>query len=288
MNAPACFEPKVGVFPGVPEHVYRGAPGINQSLLSAILRSPKQARWRMQYPTAPTASMQLGTAVHCAVLEPEKFAERYVRAEFDDFRSKDAKAWRDEQQAAGRIVLKHSSDSHPGDPSEWDRVQAIAEAATSHPMLSKVLNGAHRELALWWKHADDTLCKGLIDAYHPGYRLALDLKTVPAGGAAERDFARKVFDFDYALQAAFYMDGYLAATGEVPTGFIFACVETEPPYDIALYVLDTEWVLQGKKRYHRAIEILAECVATDCWPGYPDEIQILTQPAWVKTAGDIA
>lgn len=286
MNAPIVNVGSTGVYPGVPEHIYRAAPGVNQSLLSAVLRSPKQARWRMQYPAEPTAAMEIGTAVHCAVLEPEKFAERYVRAEFDDFRSKEAKAWRDEQQAAGRIVLRHSTESHPGDPSDWDRVQGMAEAVASHPYLMSILNGAQRELSLWWRY-QDVLCKGRLDAYNPSYRLALDLKTAPAGGAAQRDFARKVFDLDYALQAAYYVDGYDAATGERPVNFVFACVETAPPYDIALYVLEPEWIEQGRRRYQQAHLILAECEATDSWPGYPAEIQMLEQPAWAKTAGEI-
>lgn len=51
------------------EQEYRNHPAIAQSTLKLLSKSPAHARYAMDNPTAPSASMQIGTALHGLVLE---------------------------------------------------------------------------------------------------------------------------------------------------------------------------------------------------------------------------
>jgi hypothetical protein len=45
--------------------------------------------------------------------------------------------------------------------------------------------------------------------------------------------------------------------------------------------LDAEAVLVGRKRNDEALDIYAQCVATDTWPSYTDAIELVSLPAWL-------
>lgn len=54
--------------------------------------------------------MKLGTAVHCAILESERFEIEYIEAPVIDRQTKDGKALWSKLEQSGRIVL--SSDEY--------------------------------------------------------------------------------------------------------------------------------------------------------------------------------
>ena len=86
----------------------------------------------------------------------------------------------------------------------------------------------------------------------------------------------------YDLQAAWYSLGYEIATGTPVLGFVFACVESEPPYAAAAYMLPDEVLDKARVTIRRLLAQYAECLAADEWPGYSQDIQLLTLPAWAK------
>ena len=49
----------------------------SNSTLGRMRRSPAHCRHYMDNPPAPSSSMELGTLVHCLVLEPEEFPKRF-------------------------------------------------------------------------------------------------------------------------------------------------------------------------------------------------------------------
>ena len=77
----------------------------------------------------------------------------------------------------------------------------------------------------------------------------IDLKT--AVTAAPQRFSRSLVDYGYALQAAWYQDGYEALTGErLP--FVHVVVEKEPPHLVAMYQVDADaWPTERIGRVRR-------------------------------------
>lgn len=53
-----------------------------------------------------TDAMDIGTAGHLYVLENGKFADKVVCSKYDDYRTKDARKWKENTELEGKIVLK--------------------------------------------------------------------------------------------------------------------------------------------------------------------------------------
>ena len=80
--------PAWGLHPRTPEHQYRLWPAANYSSIKEFDSTPLHAYQHLIDPPAPTPAMELGTALHTAILEPERFSERYVRGAAGNLRSK--------------------------------------------------------------------------------------------------------------------------------------------------------------------------------------------------------
>jgi hypothetical protein len=62
----------------VPYDTYRALEGVNMSRLKEIRRSPKHYKHALTAPDKETKPLRLGTAAHCAVLEPERYEQTYA------------------------------------------------------------------------------------------------------------------------------------------------------------------------------------------------------------------
>jgi exodeoxyribonuclease VIII len=124
---------------------YHGNPAVSHSKLEVFRRRPRL--YQMRYVTKelpapePTAAFRIGSATHCAVLEPEKFPLQYAqRPEGIDRRTKEGKAaWESfTQQHAGKDFL---------DAEEWQQISAMMEAVRANPLASQLLAQGTPELS---------------------------------------------------------------------------------------------------------------------------------------------
>jgi exodeoxyribonuclease VIII len=254
---------------------YHRHPAVGKSHLDAIARSPLHYWARYIDPSRvepePTAAMQLGTAFHTRILEPELFAKEYALAPAADRRTKDGKAaWAD--AAANGATLLSAAD--------WDMLLGMDGSVRRHVGASRLLARAGAaETTHMWVDADTGIeCKCRPD-YLTDDGWVIDLKTTE--DASPRGFAKSVATFRYHVQAAWYLDG-VRATGHDPKGFVFIAVEKKPPYAVAVYSLDYEALGAGASEARRCLQRIAECRESDSWPGYDDAVQLLSLPAWAK------
>jgi hypothetical protein len=63
--------------------------------------------------------------------------------------------------------------------------------------------------------------------------------------------------------------------------FLFIAQETTAPYLITVHELDEIGLRLGRERVDRACAVFAECTATGIWPGYSDDIELVTPPYWL-------
>lgn len=76
---------------------YDAIEAMNWSTLKHLAVSPKMLRWRVDNPRPDTPALTRGRAIHCAVLEPERWASEYRRQpDFGDLRTNRGKAARAE------------------------------------------------------------------------------------------------------------------------------------------------------------------------------------------------
>jgi exodeoxyribonuclease VIII len=285
----SAFEP--GIFFDMPEEEYH-APQLGVLSCSAIkqlLRSPAHyAAWlREEQDRKATAAQIFGRALHCAVLEPERFARSYAVLPADAPRrpsitqrnaanpSADtvlAIQWWDRWNRAGKITLEQENN---------DRIVAMAASIAAHPWARLMLHKGHSEVVIRWiDEASGLPCKLRADYVReidsPG-RLCIDVKAVK--DASPRGFRRALAEYHYPLQRAHYSEGF-KAIGKPLAGFIFLAVENEAPYTAQPYVLGAESEMAGELERARGAEILRRCMASGSFPGYSDDLLSIDLPPW--------
>jgi hypothetical protein len=216
-----------------------------------------------------TKALELGSAAHLLLLEPEKFPNEYVilpsfagtgsRSRKDDFLL--------ENEGKNLLTIE-----------EYNQIRRMRDSVMKHPIVSSLLeNGVAEQRIDWIDPFTGALCKAKPDWFDQNQRFIVDLKTTE--DASEHGFGKSAFNYRYHVQAPFYFDGAVQ-NGMNPQGFVFVAVEKKPPFLVNVFVVDHEVMQHGRAEYHRDLETYLECVRTDLWPGYGDEAKTLRLPSW--------
>ena len=269
---------KAGIYRGISNAEYHAGQGLGASNLRELLRSPLHYITSVNSEHKETPAMKLGIATHCAILEPERFDIEYVEAPVVDRRTKDGKAIWSELEQSGRIVL--NSD-------EYGKVVEMASAIKRHELASKLVSGGVSEQSVYWYQrvssleVSEILCKARPDYVKPlkkGY-VIVDIKTTQ--DASMYEFQRKAYyKYCYHLQAAHYVRGFEAVTGEKVVAFMYIAIESEPPYAISVFKAGDDYMKAGEQKTQELYELYANCMAKDKWPSYSTGIQELRLPKW--------
>lgn len=262
---------ELGIVTGLDNNLYHQAKGLSCTNLKIMLRSPAHYHASILFPQKTTAEMQLGSALHTAVLQPDIFDEEYMELPKLDRRTKEGKELYKQYSESGKILL---------DSTTVSTVQKMKESLMQHPIISSVLSSGSPELSCFGclPEFPHTLVKCRPDWYNEELGVLLDLKT--ACDASPKAFAKASADYLYHLQNALYQDLFSHVSGKHIQAFLFAVVEKEPPYAVALYQLDTDAVEKGRDLYRKAILAYNDSLDRNYWVGYSPKIEILQLPAW--------
>ncbi len=244
---------------------YHADPAVSASHLHAVAKSPYHYWSRYldpkRTPVEPTASVRLGSLVHCAVLEPSELQARYGVCGPRNTKAGKEQA---ERMAAAGIEAVTASDMLAAN--------CMADSVHRHPAAAALLAQGKAEQSFWWDDASTGLrCKCRPDWY--AGTTVVDLKTTTDASPAA--FARSVATFRYHVQASHYLAGLHGAER-----FVFIAVEKTAPYAVAVYELDAAAMAAGNELRQRDMRIIADCHATTEWPGYGDDCQTLSLPSW--------
>lgn len=274
MNARS--EIPLGLFYDVPIERYHASPGISNTGLRDLARSPRHFYALHLDPARPPQQEKPGhlegTLAHCAILEPDHFARRYVAG--PDV-SRVTKVWKEFEAAlpAGVTGVK---------PEQYETALAQARAVRALPQVAKLLGQGRPEVSSFWiDPATGELCRCRPDWVHPvGERsvILVDVKTCSDASPAE--FGRQIARKDYHGQAAFYTDGYEVASGRNVLGFVFVAVEADWPYAASAVMVDDESLAKGRADNRQLLDLYARCRAENSWPGYSDTIEVVSLPRW--------
>lgn len=278
-SPPLITEP--GVYDGIPEDVYHSDPVPGRSLsFSGAKRllppsCPAIFRWEQLHGRPNKPAFDFGHAAHAEVLG---IGAPLVVVDAADWRTKAAQAQRDEAYAAGHTpILAH----------EHQQVKGMAEALRAHPIASALFDpdrGGKPEQSLFWHdERHDVMRRSRLDwlpATRDDGRLILpDYKTTTC--AAPSALAKTVANFSYHQQAAWYPDMVVGLGLAEQVAFVFVFQEKTAPYLVTVVELDALSVRVGRHLNDRALEVYAECSATDTWPGYTDDVELISLPSWV-------
>jgi hypothetical protein len=247
---------------------YEKIRGINWSSLKRLAVSPLEYKYRIDHPEPPRPAFLLGSAIHCAVLEPDRFDERYALCEVR----------RNKRDTAYKEWLAEHGDMEALNTKEMAHVKGAAEAVLSHRVADQVLSGCRHEEPLVWDDPDNGFrCKGRVDAISPAH--VVDLKT--DRDPSPQKFARHAAEMMYHGQLSLYQTGAITLKkidGKTPPYII--AVAKEPPYDVAVYQMKPEDLAAGRTLCLSLMRKLEECVVADMWPGCAPDLQYLDLPRW--------
>lgn len=259
--------PETGIVHDLPFEQYLATRGraSKSSLWTLHTRSPAHARIEKEESNA----MKLGTAIHCAILEPDEFNARFVRGP-DDRRGNKWKEAVEDASADGMECLTSG---------DYDAALACRDALQTDPFIRKLTGaGTVREVSAFWTDEETGVrlrCRP--DAFSPALGIIADLKTT--GDARPGEFVRRVGQLGYHMGEAIYSDGWRAA-GQELAAFVFLAVEPDPPFAHHIFELDPTTVEEGQAVFRAALRTWAECEASGRWPAYPAGVQPLRLNKW--------
>lgn len=253
-----------GLHESISNSEYHASSAVGSTGLKRILVSP--AHFRYPNPFNATRAKEIGSAIHCRILESDRWENDYKVVECD---------------ARTSALYKAACKDHPK-----ERVLTSAEYENVLGMQKGVLRNRH--------------CRELIEA--PGrYELSL-FTTDPITGVAVKvrydkltdsampvdlkkcqragrdDFSRTINNYGYHISAALYQDSWFWQYGEKLDDMRWIAVEEQSPHLAQRYKPDEDALMIGRALYREALEIYARCLDEDRWPGYDDDEEAIGLP----------
>ena len=185
-----------------------------------------------------SAAMRFGTAVHSAVLEPEKFKAEYLTT---DVRR---------GTKAHKALMEENPEKSFLNGSDWFGIGRIKDNVQRNELASDLLNHCDKIEQLVEGEIEGIPFRGFVDAMSSDY--LVDLKTTKDG--SEREFQRSAFNFKYYLQAAVYRE----LTGV--DDFWIITAENSAPYTITPYLMSQSYLDRG---YAELMKLISDFKAWD-------------------------
>lgn len=263
----------------IDEDLYHAGPGHSSTDHRKYMKSGLAYKWYKDGPKSDTEAMAFGRLVHTSVLEYDQLEARFVVKPADLGKGtggrKKAAEWK--EQNKDRTII-NADQAAAGN--EMNR------SVCDNPKFMNMLKAGHPELAAY---AVDPVsgvllkAKGDLVVFEKG--LIIDVKTCT--DARPEQFSRKINEFGYHIQAAYYLDIFTLATGIEFNHFVMMAMEYQGradapkgPFDSRLFFLQPESIEKGRSIYREYLQPFSEDLAKDQWTGYPKDIEPLNIPKW--------
>ncbi|MGB6229743.1 MAG: PD-(D/E)XK nuclease-like domain-containing protein [Litorimonas sp.] len=253
-------------------------PSVSSSGLRKIENDSPRHFWWNAVGLNPKAKPQpykphfhLGTAVHAFLFDDVDEIEKIVVRpdEFNDYRSKAAKAWRADAVESGKTIVTEDLMAD---------ICHMADALSSEPGVAELLTAGDPEKSLIWRDAETGIwCKSRPDRL-PTDGVLADLKTTDC--AAPHAIDRTIAKFGYHMQLALAGDGFEALDRTPLRDAWFVFVETKPPYCVTVARVADELIEFGRMQCRRALRKMADCLKSGDWPSYREGPMTAYGPDW--------
>ena len=246
----------------------------------------------------PTEAMRLGTAIHMALLEPEKFKQTYYEEPETPpdnvLKTNDELKRLCEQHGLAKggtkaDLCKRLRDADVSDfmtheewvqemsqgreclsPKEARACKRLAERVKADSKLNYFMQGLDVEAKAWAMTKSGIVLKGRVDGFKLFERpvgdyhgIIIDVKKVPS--VEQRLFQRRIWEAKLYIQAAGYVDLFKKALDK-NFMFMWVCVESSPPYRVKGYTADFGLLEAGHFEYHKYLAEFMNCFETNNWP----------------------
>ena len=273
-----------GIYPDREDEEYASGPGISAGGIKRALKSPLHFVDKYVHPerhVRETSTKNLGKAFHYMLLEPEKFQECVAVLPKINRRTKAGKEEYTKfmEENEGKTIVK-DEDMQPV-------IWMYESVSQNKNFMNSLRNAKYEQCGYWNDPETGLLCKLKTDVYKEvilnGLNTAIITDVKTAKDASYVAFSKAIANYDYQIQAAFYVDGMLALNPRIDqVRYLFAVIENQPPYACAVYKLEEEDIINGRRKVRYALNLLKRCIEAQDWPSYQTEILTITMPAWAK------
>lgn len=255
------------IYENMPAEEYFAIEAASNSGLKLVRRSPAHFKYR-EPGTGDTRAKQIGSAIHMALLEPEKFAKTYHVAEADDRVSAYYRGLA--KDLGGAVVLTRP---------ENRRIIGMQDAAYRNKRFAAMMQAPGRnELSVVTTDpATGVLIKCRFDRKLDSLP-ALDIKKCQ--DARGNEFAKAITNYGYYMQIAFYRHVWKCETGEDIPEFPLAALEEDSPHGFVLHDLDEVALELGRLHFREALDTYARCLDSGIWPAYEEESEVTSVTSW--------
>lgn len=272
----AWIEPPArGRYEGVDEEIYHAWNLLSNSQLTWAHRTLAYFNMRKFGPepkrdSTAQANMDYGSGIHCIVLEPDTFEERFCRRPEGHPNSNAYKDKRDELVAEGFTVLK--MDHYENCNRIRDRFFSISSMARDLVMEATATEVSYVGEVM----GVPSKCR--VDLPLPERGIIGEVKTT--GDLSEGALMRRTNDLAYDQGCVFYLKCVDSVEPEQFNSHRTIWFQTTPPFESRVTILgEKSHILASDEMYPRIMSI-AESMESGDWPGYPNEVIELNVPGW--------
>lgn len=281
------------------EPEYRALDLWSWSTAKHVLTCPAEALDQRQRPIDTTDSMRLGTMLHCAILEPAEYHQRYVVPpaverqpgwEVEGGRGAYTLAALPGQTYATKAEARAALGASLA--GEWVTAELLADVWARAEAARELLGPGVQTEVMLTGVIEGAACKGMADILGGG--VVIDVKTM--ADVSPRAVQRAAHDGCWAGQLWTYGElGRQAGMG-TPERYGILVVQAprvsgsplglsssrQPRPHCRLVWMDEAMVAAGRADALRVWRTVRQCEASGVWPDY--EAEALTLPRWVREA----
>jgi hypothetical protein len=252
----------------MPNDVYHDYDGISKSGLDLVNRSP--AHYAYAEPRKSTRAMEIGTAIHAAILEPKLFEREYMLLR--DVTDRRASEYKQAVKAlgSGERVLTGS---------EADRVKGMQASVQSNKQAMHYLDqdGFAELSALVRCPSTGVILRARFD-WITMDGISIDVKKTQ--DVRYEAFQKSIANYRYHVQDGFYSYVFELITGQPLKAFKFLAIEEMAPNSSKLYELDDEAKAIGKRIALEDLDTYASAEISNDWHGVVHEEELISLPMW--------
>jgi hypothetical protein len=267
----------MSIHENMPAEEYFAVEAASNSGLKLIRRSP--AHFKNPEPDKKDSrAKEIGSALHMALLEPEKYAKTYHVAEAD-LRT-DAFYRGMAKDIGGSVVLTRP---------ESRKILGMQAAAYRNKRFAAYMAFPGRnELSVFTTDPETGVPMKCRFDRKGDSRFAFDVKKCQ--DARGEEFVKPISNYGYFQQVAFYQHVWFCETGERIQEFPLIAIEEDSPHGVICHDLDEIALELGRIHYREALETYARCMDSGVWPAYADESEVTSVTSWManELLGDVA
>lgn len=252
----------------MPNADYQSADGISHTGLMMVSRNPSDLVWAKNAPVdaSKSATKDIGTALHSALLEPEKFEDDVF---ISSVKGRTTKKFADEvAENPGKTVLTEE---------EAEKIRIMVASANAHPTFKAMVSAqGYNECSIFAQDEKRDIllkCRPDRDCISK-HGLIFDVKTTDSldDWRNPKQWINPLFKFNYGLQACHYLNTASIFYGKDVKEFTFLVLQKSVQfgrYPVAVFTIteDELGALGFWDAYNANLDKYAECYHANKWTG---------------------